>query len=84
VFPYRWDLVGQQSPHVVLGKGSGLPSIELWLDELGLAALDESGLNELLRRVKLLSLEEKRILRAEEFRQLYDEVTKALVQPQGA
>jgi isopropylmalate/homocitrate/citramalate synthase len=83
VFPYRWDLVGQQPPSVVLGKGSGLPSVEFWLDKLGLT-LDENGCNELLRRVKQRSLDEKRILREDEFRQLYDEVNASLAQPQGA
>ena len=55
LFPYRWDVVGHEPPEVVLGKGSGLPSIELWLERLGIE-LDERERDELLRRVKERSL----------------------------
>jgi isopropylmalate/homocitrate/citramalate synthase len=78
LFPYRWDLVGQEAPQVVLGKGSGTPSIEFWLEKLGLS-LEEGGRAELLRRVKERSLEAKRALREDEFRQLYDDVSATLV-----
>lgn len=32
--PYHWDLVGQPSPEVVLGKSSGVESIKIWLERL--------------------------------------------------
>jgi hypothetical protein len=41
VFPLRWDLVGQPAPEIVLGKGSGLDSVKLWLGQLGIQANDE-------------------------------------------
>jgi isopropylmalate/homocitrate/citramalate synthase len=73
LFPFRWDVVGHEPPEVVLGKGSGLPSIELWLEKLGLEA-DEGERNELLRLVKERSLEGKRLLRTDEFRELCEQV----------
>jgi len=35
LFPYRWDLVGQDAPEVVLGKSSGSDSVKVWLDRIG-------------------------------------------------
>ena len=35
-FPYRPELVGQQQPEIVLGKGSGLDSVAIWLDRHGI------------------------------------------------
>ena len=78
LFPYRWDLVGHEPPEVVLGKGSGLPSIEIWLEKLGLEA-DENECNELLRLVKERSLAEKRALREDEFLQLFGQVKEGVV-----
>ena len=78
LFPYHWDVVGHEPPEVVLGKGSGLPSIELWLEKLGLEA-DESERDELLRLVKERSLAEKRVLREDEFLQLYEQVRGSVV-----
>ena len=69
LFPYRWDVVGHEPPEVVLGKGSGLPSIELWLDKLGLDA-DEGERDQLLRLVKERSLAGKRLLTEDDFREL--------------
>jgi len=80
LFPYRWDVVGHEPPEVVLGKGSGLPSIELWLERLGIEA-DDAQRDELLRRVKALSLAEKRLLTEEEFRALCDRVRFAECRP---
>lgn len=69
VFPYRPELVGQRPPRVVLGKGSGIDSIRLWLEELGVRATDDEQLA-LLQLVKRASLEKKALLTPEEFRDL--------------
>ena len=82
LFPYLWSLVGQKPPEVVLGKGSGLPSIELWLERLGIE-LDERERDELLRRVKERSLAEKRLLREDEFLQLCAELSGSAVEAGG-
>ena len=73
LFPYIWDVVGQSPPQAVLGKGSGLPSVELWLNRLGLTA-DEEEKKEILAQVKHLSLNHKRLLNEEEFRQIVEQV----------
>ncbi|MGB5104913.1 MAG: hypothetical protein WBO04_16560, partial [Steroidobacteraceae bacterium] len=69
VFPYRPELVGQRPPRVVLGKGSGIDSVRLWLEELGVRATDDEQLA-LLQLVKRASLEKKALLTPEEFRDL--------------
>jgi isopropylmalate/homocitrate/citramalate synthase len=63
--------VGQTGPEVVLGKGSGLDSIAIWLDRMGKTA-DKDQLNALLVEVKAKSLEQKRTLTDDEFRAIVD------------
>ncbi len=73
IFPYHWDLVGQQPAQVVLGKNSGLPNVTIWLDRLGLEATDEER-ERLLALVKERSLAAKGLLDETHFRELYDHV----------
>jgi isopropylmalate/homocitrate/citramalate synthase len=65
-FPYLPQLVGQAAPEIVLGKGSGLDSVAIWLDRYGLDASPEQ-LQEILVEVKARSLERKGLLDDEEF-----------------
>lgn len=55
-FPYLPGLVGQDGPHLVLGKGSGAPNVAEGLERLGLKASAEQQA-EILLRVKRRSLE---------------------------
>lgn len=73
LFPYRWELVGQRPAEVVLGKGSGIDSVKVWLDRTGFQASDEEAL-ELLQLVKSHSLEKKGLLSEDEFRRLAESV----------
>ena len=73
VFPYRPELVGQRAPQVVLGKNSGIDSIAIWLDRLGLQA-DEQQRLEMLGRVKTRSLEKKALLTETEFSEIVKQV----------
>jgi isopropylmalate/homocitrate/citramalate synthase len=73
IFPYHWDLVGQQPAQVVLGKNSGLANIAIWLDRLDLQA-DEAERERLLAAVKERSLAGKGLLDEPTFRDLYDQV----------
>lgn len=66
LFPYRWELVGQPPPEIVMGKGSGLDSVKIWLDELDLPANDEEA-TRVLNAVKEFALEHKRLLDKDEF-----------------
>ena len=56
--PYLPSLVGQTGPTLVLGKGSGMPNVDEALERLEITASDAQKL-EILKRVKLRSLELK-------------------------
>jgi isopropylmalate/homocitrate/citramalate synthase len=73
IFPYHWDVVGQPAFEVVLGKGSGLPSIVYWLDRLNLTASEDERMK-ILAEVKKKSLEKKGLLGEDEFRRIVDQV----------
>ena len=65
--------MGQQAPRVVLGKGSGKPSIQHWLDKIGVKATPEQ-VDQLLLKVKDISLKRKGLLTESEFRNLVAQV----------
>jgi isopropylmalate/homocitrate/citramalate synthase len=66
VFPMHWELMGQPGPKVVLGKGSGTPSIAMWLEARGREATTEQ-IEELTLLVKERSLETRGLLTEQEF-----------------
>jgi len=66
--PYSSDLVGTERG-IVLGKKSGIDSIRIKAQELGLE-LDDEGQRALLARVKELGTRKRGVLTDEEFRQL--------------
>jgi len=68
------DLVGQ-TRHIVLGKKSGKPTIELKLKDLGMVAT-EGQLEEILERVKSKAVEKKASLTDEEFSEIATNVLK--------
>jgi isopropylmalate/homocitrate/citramalate synthase len=72
-FPYRPELVGQRSVEVVLGKGSGLDSVAIWLDRLGRSATTEE-MQAMLDEVKGRSLEKKSLLTEDEFLEIVQRV----------
>jgi isopropylmalate/homocitrate/citramalate synthase len=65
-FPYRPELVGQSPPEIVLGKGSGLDNVVVWLDRIGMKATDQQ-IQAILQEVKAKSLQKKQLLTPEEF-----------------
>lgn len=71
-FPFRPELVGQSAPEIVLGKGSGIDSIHIWLEKVGLDPADEEEALELLAQVKLASLQKKGLLDETEFKALVE------------
>ncbi|MBI4322131.1 MAG: pyruvate carboxyltransferase [Chloroflexi bacterium] len=73
VFPYHWSLVGQRPAEIVMGKNSGIDSINQWMEKLGLQ-LNPDQANELVQEVKLASLEKKGLLTEGEFKVLADKV----------
>ena len=69
LFPYRWDVVGQPPARIVFGKGSGIDSIKGALKGLGLAFTEDEAMK-VLAAVKQFSLERKRLLTPDEFKQI--------------
>lgn len=74
IFPYRPELVGQQPGKSVLGKGSGLDSIKLWLKAKNITVNDERQIGEILVKVKQQSLEKKGLLDDAEFQAIVDSI----------
>lgn len=73
-FPYRPGLVGQPDPAIVMGKGSGLDSVAMWLDRNGITDADTAEIEEILAEVKARSLEKKRLLDNDEFMKIASRV----------
>jgi isopropylmalate/homocitrate/citramalate synthase len=73
LFPYHWSEVGQPHPRVVYGKGSGLPSVMLACEALGIDA-DEESLRALLDAVKQRGLKTKALIPVEEIEALAKQV----------
>lgn len=69
VFPLHWNLMGHPGPNIVLGKGSGAPSVAIWLEDRGMAATPGQ-IEALTLLVKEKSLEKKGLLTEQEFRDL--------------
>ena len=61
LFPYRWDVVGQNAPKVVIGKGSGIDSIKAALKNLGIEFTEEEAM-QVVMAVKEHSLATKQLL----------------------
>ncbi|MCH8861093.1 MAG: pyruvate carboxyltransferase [Proteobacteria bacterium] len=66
VFPYRPELIGRDPPQVVMGKGSGIDSVKLWLERAQIQASEEKAM-EVLMAVKEWGLANKRLMTSEEF-----------------
>jgi len=69
LFPVRWNAVGQPAPVVVMGKGSGIDSVKMWLEQMGIEASDEEALA-ITAAVKKYSLNSKQLLTQDEFRKV--------------
>jgi len=80
LFPYRWDVVGQPPPKVVLGKGSGIDSIKAALKSLGVEYTEEEAMK-VVTSVKDFSLRHKRLLTPAEFQSI---VAQTLPRGSGA
>jgi len=65
--------VGQQ-PQYVLGKKSGIGSIEMKLEDLGMPMLDDEAKNKVLLEVKNMGLKKKGLVTDEEFKEIVNRV----------
>jgi len=73
-FPYRPELVGQAPVEIVLGKGSGLDSVSIWLGKNDIYDADTKDIEVILMEVKMKSLEKKGLLDNDEFLDIVREV----------
>jgi isopropylmalate/homocitrate/citramalate synthase len=76
MFPFLPEVVGHREPRIVLGKGSGLDSVGIWLQRIGVKASDDEML-EILTHVKQSSLEKKALLTEDEFRKIAEQVVSS-------
>jgi isopropylmalate/homocitrate/citramalate synthase len=67
LFPFRPELVGQPAATVVMGKGSGIDSVKIWLDQIGAEATDEQA-REILMECKALGGSSKKLLTIDQFK----------------
>ncbi len=75
VTPFLPEIVGQKDPEIVLGKNSGIPSVEKWLEKLGLPAVDSKEKKlELVMAVKDASFVKKGLLNEEDFKAVCQKV----------
>lgn len=76
LFPIRWDVTGQPAADVVMGKGSGLDSVKIWLERMDMEATEEE-VAKILAVVKSFSLSNKRLLTQDEFRGIAEDIVSA-------
>ncbi len=69
-FPFRPEMVGQSGPEIVLGKGSGLDSVMIWLDKLDFPPASDEQTMAMLQEVKATSLQKKGLLTTDDFRRI--------------
>ena len=69
VFPVRPEFVGHEKPQIMMGKKSGIDSIAVWSQKLGIELTEEEALA-VLTQVKLKSHDLKRVLTEDEFREI--------------
>ncbi|MCR4443237.1 MAG: pyruvate carboxyltransferase [Peptococcaceae bacterium] len=72
--PYLYSLTGHPDFELVIGKNSGLPTVEIYLDRLGLTARDDDQKMEILLAVKEKSFEKAGLLTVEEFAEIANKV----------
>ena len=69
LFPVRWTATGNAPAKVIMGKGSGIDSVNMWLTEAGMQVSDEDALK-ITQAVKAQSLKTKKLLSRQEFKDL--------------
>ncbi len=73
LFPFRWNVVGQPPADVVMGKGSGVDSVKIWLERMKMSATEDE-VAKILAVVKTFSLNNKRLLTEAEFRDIAEDI----------
>lgn len=68
--PYLYSMTGHPRAEIVLGKGSGLPSVEIALEQAGIAEPSDDIKREILEKVKSLSASKRALVSMDEFTDL--------------
>ena len=67
VSPYMYSLVGHPDAKVVIGKMSGVPTVDIYLDQLGLRCDDKDQKMEIVQAIKTKAFEKHGLLTVGEF-----------------
>jgi isopropylmalate/homocitrate/citramalate synthase len=68
--PYLYPLTGHPDAEVVIGKMSGIPTVDIYLDKLGLKARNEDQKLEIVKKIKEKAYEKMSLLSAGEFEEI--------------
>jgi isopropylmalate/homocitrate/citramalate synthase len=68
--PYRYDLTGHPDWEVVIGKNSGLPTVDVYLDRIGLSCDDKDIKMEIVKDIKAKAYDLHRLLTVAEFEEI--------------
>jgi isopropylmalate/homocitrate/citramalate synthase len=74
--PFAPEMVGQKPVGIVIGKNSGMPSVEEWCEKMKIKA-SESQMMAMIPLIKEKSFETKDLLSESEFRAIVDRVLKS-------
>jgi len=74
LFALNPEFVGQK-PQYVLGKKSGILSVEMKLKDFGMDVLNEKQKHEVLKSIKIKSIEKKGLITDEEFKKIVQDIT---------
>lgn len=68
--PYLYPLVGHKDAEVVIGKMSGIPTVNIYLDKLGMSCDSKEQKMEIVMKIKEKALAEGRLLTLGEFEEI--------------
>lgn len=72
--PFVPSLVGQSPIEICMGKKSGVPNVEIWMQELGMKVPDKDTVKEIVERVKSYAMKKGRNISREEFKSIIQQV----------
>ena len=74
VSPYLYSLVGHPDAKVVIGKNSGIPTVDIYLDQLGMSCDNKDQKLEMVSKIKEKSFEKMGLLSVGEFEEIAHKV----------
>jgi isopropylmalate/homocitrate/citramalate synthase len=75
--PYLYTLTGHPDAEVVIGKMSGLPTVDIYLDKLGLKAEDDKQKMEIVLKIKEKAFQKMSLLTLGDFEEIARKVLNA-------